>query len=56
MLLGPVTYIAENPANYEVNPAKLPAGEDIETNIKNLKEAIHFFLKNIILALPHCPP
>ena len=56
MLRAPVTYVAEVPANYEINPAKLPSGQNIEENIQNLREAVHFFLKNIMIALPQCPP
>ena len=55
ILLAPITYIADSPDNYEVNPVKMPKGENLEKNIENLCEAVKFFLNSIILGLPHCP-
>lgn len=54
-LLGPISFIADDPHHYEVNPAKAAPGEDVQENGRRLLAAAQMFLDAIMESLPHLP-
>ena len=55
--VGPqIKQLIQNPRPCELDPAKIPEGEDIEQNQKNVLDISQNFLRDIKASIPQCPP